>query len=68
MLPAGQSGVKGQIRDLTLLENPAEILKEPWTQEAPVMTEDMLLETEAAINALGETSIVFLCFFLRQTA
>lgn len=53
---AGQSaGVKRPLEDLTLLENPEEPLNEPWTQEAPVTTEDMLLETEAAISALGET-------------
>ena len=57
LLPSGQSvGVKRLLENLALLENPEEILKEPWTQEAPATTEDMLLETEAAISALGEST------------
>ena len=57
IIPIGKSaGVKRPLEGLTLLENPEETLKEPWTQEAPVMTEDMLMETEATISALGETT------------
>lgn len=47
--------MKRSLEAMKLLADPSRTLMEPWTQDPPVRTEDMLLEEQAALDALGKT-------------
>lgn len=60
-------GAKRVIKGLTLLANTSEPIREPWTLSPPVMTEDMLLEKEAALSAIGTARNAYFNPILRRS-
>ena len=50
----GQEDVaKAVLEGVTLLSDSSRVVRIPWTQDPPLMTDDALLENQAAMSALG---------------